>query len=212
MTDDTLTPKPIDNVIEFANAQDLKTPRKNNKRPKGAGIARVKQIQDMCRSEIKRSDAGQCTDSESMFASMLVSGASMADAYEQAFPENCYTYGDNKQITGKISYHAMFDRGNRLAREAHIRAKVITLLEQEEVEVSHTSRRLDNMILKSLEKEATDPRNNASARISALGKLQQHRAVQVSEAQQAERAKRDLAPDELLEQISARIKQFTPKQ
>lgn len=209
--DDTLLD--ADKVIDLASKQDLKAPRKRNARPKGAGIDRVEKIKQMCREEVARSEAAKLNEQQELFCSLLVSGCSIADAYEEAYPENCYTlFTDSEGNSRKqylLSYQARFDRGNRLTRIPGVRARIMILLEQEEVEVSHTSRRLDNLILKNLEKEATDPRNPASARILALKQLQAHRAVQVSEQQAAERAKADLAPEELLDQIKEKISKFT---
>jgi len=213
MTDDTLDP---DKIIELASKQDLRTPRRrSNSRPKGAGINRLDKIKEMCREEVQRSAASRITEQEEIFCAMLVSGCSIADAYEEAYPEECYTLSpDGNGGTKKeylISYQARFDRGNRKTRLPGIRARITILLEQEEVEVSHTSRRLDNLILKSLEKEATDPRNPATSRIMALKQLQAHRAVQVSEQQSAERAKADLAPQDIIDQIKQKIAKFTPE-
>ncbi len=203
-------------VIDFAKAQDLKTPRQNNTRPKGAGKHQVNRIREMCRDEIRRSEAARVTPEEEAFCLLLVSGASMADAYLEAYPEKCWRDITDEQgvVVGRepaLSYQARFDRGNRLSKQSHIRAKIITLLEQEEGDVSHTSRRLDNLILKNLEKEATDPTNTPMARISALKQLQAHRAIQVSERQAAERAQRDLAPEELIERIHERIQSLSKK-
>lgn len=203
-----------DKIIDLASRKDLKTPRLRNSRPKGsAPVERARKVREMCREEVVRSDASRLTEPEETFAALLVNGSSLADAYEEAFPEKCYTLEPQADGSTKkeylLSYNARFERGNRLTKQSGIRARVILLLEQEEVEVAHTSRRLDNLILKNLEKEATNPLNPANSRILALKQLQAHRAVQVSEQQAAERAKADLAPEELLAQIQERIKKFS---
>ena len=216
-------------IVDIAKKQDFKEARKNNRKPKGVDNHRVKKINDLCRMGINRSEAEKVNNQEEQFAQNVVSGDSMADAYEQAYPDECWVVRPMYDIKGNtvtdankepiyerirtLSYSQRFDKGNKLSRKPHIRAKIITLLEQEEGDVSHTARRLDNFIIKRLEHESTNPLNSASARISAIKELKSHQIVQTAETQAAKRAEEQMAPEEVIEQIKARVHSLTsPKE
>ncbi len=74
--------------------------------------------------------------------------------------------------------------------------------------MSHTASRLDNFIVKSLEREANSQANSASARIAALKALSEHRAVQAAESRAGEKAA--ATSEEVLNRIQARVKELSP--
>jgi len=80
-------------------------------------------------------------------------------------------------------------------------------LAQEEDDVSHTASRLDNFIVKRLEKEAKDQSNSAAARIAALKALSEHRAVQAAESRAGEKAA--ATSEEVLNRIQARVNELS---
>lgn len=207
-------------IIPISTKQDQVEGRLNNERPQITNSpTRVRLIQEM-RQAAKGAAADNLSPQETVFAEMIAAGEGMAQAYESAYPDKCYALepilnkdGEHLEYNGEpqykrielLTYHQRFDRGNKLSRMPGVRSKVIQLLDQEDEDTSHTARRLDNFIVKALEKEAINEKNNASARISALDKLSKHRAVVAAEAQREALAKRDLAPDQVIDQIREKI-------
>lgn len=210
-------------IIPISIKQDQTQGRENNKRPPGANTAhRVELIKQM-RAAAKGAAADTLSPEEIVFAEMIAAGEGMAQAYESAYPDKCYSLepilnkdGEHLEYNGEpqykrvelLTYHQKFDRGNKLSRMPGVRSKVILLLDQEDEDTSHTARRLDNFIVKALEKEAINQTNSASARISALDKLSKHRAVVAAEAQREALAKRDLAPEQVMDEIRRKLEQY----
>lgn len=207
-------------IIPIGMKQDQVEGRENNE-GKGnvADKRRVELIKQM-RAAAKGAAADHLSAQEIMFAEAIALGEGMAQAYEIAFPEKCHALepilnkdGEHVELLGEpqykrvelLTYYQRFDRGNKLSRMPGVRSRIIQLLDQEDEDTSHTARRLDNFIVKALEKEAINQSNNASARISALDKLSKHRAVVAAEAQREALAKRDLAPEQVIDQIRQKI-------
>jgi len=188
--------------------------------PLGATSARIRQIKAMAKEVIREGAQERLTEQEKEFAELVVNGASLAGAYEQAYPEVCFAIAlrcEHKAdkpcddtceaLVPRLSYEQRVTKANSLSKKPDVRSTIITLLAQEEEEVSHTASRLDNFIVKSLEKEANNPLNSASARITALKALSEHRAVQVAESRAGDKAAR--TSDEVLEAIATRIGQLS---
>jgi len=209
-------------IIELAERLKARNSQKGgrNKGPLGASQRRIETIKRLSREAIRENASERLTEAEKEFASLVVNGASLAGAFEQAFPEQCFSIGlDCKHksdeacipaceiLIPKLSYEQKYTKANRLSKKTDVRSQIMLLLGQEEEEVSHTASRLDNFIVKSLEKEANDPNNSAAARISALKALSEHRAVQAAESRAGDKAAR--TSDEVLEAIGTRIQQLT---
>jgi hypothetical protein len=206
-------------IIELAERLKEKQdyPKGRPKGRLGATAARIDMIKRMSREAIRENAAERLTEQEKEFASLIVNGASMANAYEQAFPEQvfkvaleCRHKGDQpcvpecETLIRVMSYEQVAAKANHVSRKPDVRSQIMNLLAQEEEDVSHTASRLDNFIVKSLEKEANNPLNSASARIAALKALSEHRAVQVAETKAADKASR--TSDEVLAAIQERVK------
>lgn len=193
-------------------------------RPKGllgANGNRVNMIKQMAKQAIREGAEDRLTDQEREFATLVVSGASLVGAYEQCFPELCYRialqcyHKEDKPCTEDcevpvlmLSYEQMYSRANHLSKKPDIRSSIMNQLAQEEDDVSHTASRLDNFIVKSLEREANSQANSASARIAALKALSEHRAVQAAESRAGEKAA--ATSEEVLNRIQARVKELSP--
>lgn len=182
-------------------------------RPKGytgANTQRLRILKEESKKIIRENAHERLSAQEAEFASLLVNGASLVQAYEQAFPEECWAIvmdGDVETVAPLRTYEQLHSRANALSKKADVRSSVIRLLDQEEDVITHTASRLDNFIVKSLEKEAANQSNSASARIAALKALSEHRAVQTAESRSAEKAA--ATPDEVMERIYDRVKQLT---
>lgn len=186
----------------------------------GATKARIRQVKQMAKEAIAEGATDRLTEQEREFVDLVVNGDSYAGAYEQAFPEKCFEIildckhkADQPCVDGcetvrrLLSYEQTYTRANSLSKKPDIRSCIMIGLAQEEDDVSHTASRLDNFIVKRLEKEAKDQSNSASARIAALKALSEHRAVQAAESKAGERAA--ATSSEVLERIEARVKELS---
>jgi len=180
--------------------------------PLGATKARVRMVKEMAKQAIAENAEERLTEQEKEFAELVVSGASLVSAYEQAFPEICYAIEDNgkegedrqEYVVDALSYERKYSRANALSKKNDVRSTIILLLEREQVEESHTASRLDNFIVKRLEAEANNPSNSASARIAALKALSEHRAVAIAEQNHANRVSAATS-DEVMERIQSMV-------
>lgn len=210
--------KIIDLVQKLREKESTKGGRP--KGPLGANGNRVQLIKSLCKQEIRESASERLTEQEKEFATLVVNGASLVGAYEQAFPEICYrialrcAHKDDKPCTDEceqavpaLSYEQMYSRANRLSKKPDIRSSIMMQLAQEEDDVSHTASRLDNFIVKSLEREANNPSNSAASRIAALKALSEHRAVQAAESRAGEKAA--ATSEEVLNRIQARVNELS---
>jgi hypothetical protein len=171
---------------------------------------KIAMFKRMAKEAIAEGASDRLTEQENSFAELVASGASLVEAYKQSFPELCYAVqiiDDREQVVEVMSYERMYSRANALAKKPDVRSSIITRLDQEEGDVSHTASRLDNFIVKRLEAEAADPNNSAAARIAALKALSEHRAVAVAEGKAAERAA--ATSEEVMEQIKERVSQLS---
>lgn len=221
MTDNT---EDKDKIIDLAQRLKEKNsyPRGRKKGPLGATAARIEMIKRMSKEAIRENASERLTEQEKEFATLVVNGASMASAFEQAYPERCWKIALQCQHKGDqpcvpecevlvpaLSYEQKAAAASYVSKKADIRSHIMTLLAQEEEDVSHTASRLDNFIVKSLEKEANDPNNSASARIAALKALSEHSTVKVAENKAADKVSRTSA--EVLDAIQERVNALTQR-
>ncbi len=198
----------IIDLVQKMKEKETKGGRKPG--PLGANGNRVHLIKGLCKQAIRESAHERLTPEESEFASLVVNGASLVEAYRQAYPERCWavvtddSHGkDAERLVELLTYEQISNKANHLSKKPDVRSVIIRMLEQEEEEISHTASRLDNFIVKRLEAEASNPSNSAASRIAALKALSEHRAVQTAETKSAERAA--ATSEEVLTRISERV-------
>lgn len=211
-------------IIDLVQRQkELASKRNQGRKTKGGlpqNAHRIAMFKTMAKQAVLEGAQERLTEAEKLFAELTTSGASLVEAYRQAFPEkafmlvkDCSHQPDKdcteacERVVEAMSYEQCYSRANALAKRPDVRSAIISSLEQHEGEISHTASRLDNFIVKRLEAEAADPNNTASARIAALKALSEHRAVAVAEGKAAEKAA--ATSEEVLERISDRVRQLT---
>jgi hypothetical protein len=212
--------KIIDLVQRLREKQDTKKGGRSPG-PLGATKARIRQIKAMAKEVIAEGAQDRLTEQEREFVDLVVNGDSYVGAYEQAYPEKCFEIvldcrhkGDEpcvdacETVRPILSYEQKYTKANSLSKKVDVRSSIMLGLAQEEDDVSHTASRLDNFIVKRLEKEAKDQSNSASARIAALKALSEHRAVQAAESRAGEKAA--ATSEEVLNRIQARVNELSP--
>lgn len=201
MTDTIDTDNP-DKVIELSELTE-RPANKGQGRPKGYVDPNdrkelFKQLNREARDEVALEGI---TEQEKAFGDAIVGGESFAGAYVNAYPEILLD-------EPTPNHQRLYQLGARLAKKPAVRAYLTNRLDEEEGDISHTSARLNNFILKRLEEEAVTARTDG-ARLKALELLAKHKAIAVTEDLTSAKAKAERSTEDVLKQISEKIEKLT---